>query len=90
MRIDNTDIGMNNAAQIAAAGIEAIRAGDSTFDLSAVLTCDSSAVAVVLAWQREAQARGAQLRLSGLPAGLASLATVYGVAPLLDLDDTGL
>ena len=90
MRVDSTDIGMNNAAQIAAAGIEAIRAGDSTFDLSAVLTCDSSAVAVVLAWQREAQARGAQLRLSGLPVGLVSLATVYGVAPLLDLDDTGL
>ncbi|HEX5638234.1 MAG TPA: STAS domain-containing protein [Burkholderiaceae bacterium] len=89
MRIDSTDIGMNNAAQIAAAGIEAIRAGDATFDLSAVRTCDSAAVAVVLAWQREAQARGAQLQLSGLPAGLASLATVYGVAPLLDLDETG-
>ena len=89
MRVDSTDIGMNNAAQIAAAGIEAIRAGDATFDLSAVLTCDSSAVAVVLAWQREAQARDAQLQLSGLPAGLASLATVYGVASLLDLDETG-
>ncbi len=89
MRIDSTDIGMHNAAQIAAAGIEAIRGGDTAFDLSAVLTCDSSAVAVVLAWQREAQARGAQLQLSGLPAGLASLATVYGVAPLLDLDEPG-
>ena len=89
MRIDSTDIGMNNAAQIAAAGLEAIRAGDATFDLSAVLTCDSSAVAVVLAWQREAQARGAQLRLSALPAGLVSLATVYGVAPLLDIDEAG-
>ena len=89
MRVDSTDIGMNNAAPIAAAGIEAIRAGDAAFDLSAVRTCDSSAVAVVLAWQREAQARGAQLTLSGLPAGLASLATVYGVAPLLDLDEAG-
>ena len=89
MRIEGTDIGMNNAAQIAAAGIEAIRGGDLTFDLSAVRTCDSSAVAVVLAWQREAQARGARLQLSGLPAGLASLATVYGVAPLLDLGDAG-
>jgi len=89
MRIEGTDIGMNNAAQIAAAGIEAIRGGDLTFDLSAVRTCDSSAVAVVLAWQRAAQARGARLQLSGLPAGLASLATVYGVAPLLDLGDAG-
>ena len=89
MRIDSTDIGMNNAAQIAAAGMEAIRSGDAVFDLSAVRTCDSSAVAVVLAWQREAQARGAQLELSGLPASLASLATVYGVAPLLDIEEAG-
>jgi phospholipid transport system transporter-binding protein len=89
MRVESTDIGMKNAAQIAAAGIEAIRGGDTAFDLSAVRSCDSSAVAVVLAWQREAQARGAQLQLSGLPAGLASLATVYGVAPLLDLEEAG-
>jgi phospholipid transport system transporter-binding protein len=89
MRVESTDIGMQNAAQIAAAGIEAIRGGDTAFDLSAVRSCDSSAVAVVLAWQREAQARGAQLQLSGLPAGLASLATVYGVAPLLDLEEAG-
>jgi phospholipid transport system transporter-binding protein len=86
MRVDSDDISMKNAAPLAAAGIEAIRGGDTAFDLSAVRTCDSSAVAVVLAWQREAQARGAQLQLSGLPAALASLATVYGVAPLLDLD----
>ena len=88
MRLDVTDIGMNNAAAIAAAGMEAIRSGDTAFDLSAVRTCDSSAVAVVLAWQREAEARGGQLRLSGLPTGLLSLATVYGVAPLLGFDET--
>jgi phospholipid transport system transporter-binding protein len=86
MRIESADIGMNNAAEVAAAGIEAIGRGDAAFDLSAVRTCDSSAVAVVLAWQREAQARGLELQLSGLPAGLVSLATVYGVEPLLRLD----
>jgi phospholipid transport system transporter-binding protein len=88
MRLDSTELGMTNAAQVAAAGIEAIRGGDLAFDLSAVRTCDSSAVAVVLAWQREAQARGARLQLSGLPVDLLSLATVYGVAPLLNLDKT--
>ncbi|HET9024202.1 MAG TPA: STAS domain-containing protein [Burkholderiaceae bacterium] len=89
MRLDVTDIGMNNAAALAAAGIDAVRGGDTAFDLSAVRTCDSSAIAVVLAWQREAQARGGQLRLSGLPPGFLSLATVYGVAPLLNLDESG-
>jgi len=88
MRVDATDIGMNNAAAIAAAGIEAIRRGDMAFDLSAVRTCDSSAVAVVLAWQREAQAGSGQLQLSGLPPGLLSLATVYGVSPLLGIEET--
>ena len=87
MRVDNASIGMSNAAEVAVAGIEAIRGGDTAFDLSAVLTCDSSAVAVVLAWQREAQARGARLQLTGLPAGLVSLASVYGVSSLLDLDE---
>ena len=87
MRVDNASIGMSNAAEVAVAGIEAIRGGDTVFDLSAVLTCDSSAVAVVLAWQREAQARGARLQLTGLPAGLVSLASVYGVSSLLDLDE---
>jgi phospholipid transport system transporter-binding protein len=86
MRVDAADIGMANAAAIAAAGIGAIRGGDTSFDLSSVRTCDSSAVAVVLAWQREAQARGARLQLTGLPAGLVSLASVYGVAPLIDLE----
>jgi phospholipid transport system transporter-binding protein len=89
MRVDATEIGMDNAAAIAAAGVEAIRAGDTTLDLSPVRACDSSAVAVVLAWMREAHARGARLQLHGLPAGLVSLATVYGVAPLLNMDATG-
>ena len=89
MRVDNDNIGMNNAADVAVAGIAAIRGGDTAFDLSAVVTCDSSAVAVLLAWQREAQARGARLQLSGLPADLVSLASVYGVSSLLDLDAAG-
>jgi phospholipid transport system transporter-binding protein len=40
-------------------------------------------VALLLAWQREAQARGARLTLSGLPAALRSLATLYGVDELI-------
>lgn len=83
MRIAATDIGMANAAEIAEAGSESIRSGDATIDLSAVKTCDSSAVAVVLAWQREAARAGSKLQLTGLPASLLSLAAVYGVDSLL-------
>ena len=57
-----------NAAQLAELGIAAIQAGDASFDLSAVRTCDSSALVVLLAWQRTALAAGrslASVRRSG-------------------------
>jgi len=83
MRIDTVDIGMHNAPQVAELGRAAIERGESEFDLSGVARCDSSAVAVVLEWQRAAKARGLALKVSGAPAGLMSLATVYGVEELL-------
>lgn len=86
MQVDAADIGMQNAGEIAAAGIDAIRGGDLHFDLSAVRSCDSSAVAVLLAWQREAQAAGKPLQLTGMPDCMLSLAKVYGVEPLLPSD----
>jgi phospholipid transport system transporter-binding protein len=83
VKIDAASISNENAAALLAAGIDAIRAGDAQFDLSAVRQVDSSAVALLLAWQREAQARGARLTLTGLPAALGSLATLYGVDELI-------
>jgi len=74
---------MSNAAELAAAGRAAIAQGDAEFDLSAVARCDSSAVAVLLDWQREAVSRGVELRVTGVPAGVTSLAEVYGVTALL-------
>ncbi len=85
MRIEVNDMSLANAAQIAELGIDAVRAGDSSFDLSAVQTCDSSALAVLLAWQREAMAGGRQIELSGVPEDMLSLATVYGVDSILPI-----
>lgn len=87
MRVEAADIGMDNAAQIAAAGLAAIEAGDLDIDLSAVSRCDSSAVAVLLAWQRLAATRAVALRVRGGPAALASLASVYGVGDLLGVGE---
>jgi phospholipid transport system transporter-binding protein len=83
VRIDAGEIGMANAATVAALGRAAIEQGDAQFDLSAVTRCDSSAVAVLLEWQRAAQERGLALSVIAPPAGLVSLATVYGVDDLL-------
>ena len=83
MRIDTADIGMSNAAEVAELGRAAIERGDVELDLAAVQRCDSSLVAVLLDWQRAASARGLALKVTGAPAGVLSLATVYGVEPLL-------
>jgi phospholipid transport system transporter-binding protein len=66
-----------------AAGLQRIAAGATGVDCAPLAQFDSSALAVLIAWQRAAQARGAALDIVNLPAGLASLAHAYGVDVLL-------
>lgn len=72
-----------NAKSVLGDGFRAIDAGQTTIDLRHVVAVDSAAVAVLLAWQRAAQARGQLLNFGALPANLQSLTELYGVAPLL-------
>ena len=65
------------------AGLSRIAAGATEVDCAPLKQFDSSALAVLLAWQRAATARGAALTVVNLPAGLASLAQAYGVNTLL-------
>ncbi len=71
------------AAEVLAAGLVAIAAGETEIDLQQLQRFDSSAIAALLAWQRRAAERGRPLRVANLPPGLASLARVYGVAELI-------
>jgi phospholipid transport system transporter-binding protein len=57
--------------------------GVRTVSFSGATEVDSSAVALALEWQRQAAARGVPLRLEGLPEAMINLATLYGVAELL-------
>ena len=60
------------------------QAGDGVVvDASALQRFDSSALAVLLDCRREALAVRRTFAVHGLPARLASLAGLYGVAPLL-------
>ncbi len=68
-----------SAKAVLAAGLQRIAAGAGGVDCASLAQFDSSALAVLIAWQRAAQARGAALEIVNLPAGLASLAQVYGV-----------
>ena len=52
-------------------------------DACALAHFDSSALAVLLACRREAQALGRSLQFQGLPDKLCQLAALYGVLPLL-------
>lgn len=83
MKIEAEQILTTNAAQLLRLGEAAIRGGDSRIDLSAVKRCDSSAVALVLAWERAARAQGRDIELSGVPPSLKSLAALYGVDSLI-------
>lgn len=65
------------------AGLQRIAAGATGVDCAPLAQFDSSALAVLLAWERAAQARGIAFEIVNLPAGLASLAQAYGVDSLL-------
>ncbi len=83
MKLDTDSITNQNAALIVQTGQAAIRGGDLVIDFSAVVRCDTAAVACVLAWIRLAQSSGKKLVLVALPKDLLSLAKLYGVETLI-------
>ncbi|MEY2896148.1 MAG: hypothetical protein RL669_417 [Pseudomonadota bacterium] len=89
MRIEAAAVTLANAPALAAAGAAALAAGDCEFDFGAVRRADSSAVALLLDWQRSAEAAGRTLRLLNLPSAVAELADLYGAAALLGLEPAG-
>ena len=78
-----TALTVQNAKAALEQGLAAIKAGQTVFDLGTVQVADSSAVAVLLEWKRAARKAGAALSYTNLPAGLQSLAALYGVDAFL-------
>jgi phospholipid transport system transporter-binding protein len=78
-----TSLTMQDAASSLQPGLDAIRCGSADIDLSRMDRFDSAAVAALLVWRRAAQSAGLSLRIASVPAGLQSLADLYGVAELL-------
>jgi phospholipid transport system transporter-binding protein len=64
-------------------GCAALAAGETVFDLGGVKSADSSALALMLAWQRRAQQQGRTLSFVNVPANVEALARVCGVEGLL-------
>jgi phospholipid transport system transporter-binding protein len=78
-----TSLTVLNATAALERGYAALKAGQTAFDLRHVLTVDSVAVSVMLAWQRAATDAGIKLELKNLPPALQSLTKLYGVCSLL-------
>jgi len=68
---------------VAALTAQLTQGGVAVLDASALAQFDSSALAVILACRRAVQGKGAQLRVTGLPARAQALAQVYGLNALL-------
>jgi len=84
-----TSLTVLNAKAALEQGLDAIKAGQTVFDLRNVTTVDSAAVSVMLAWQRAAQEAGAKLELKKLPPNLKSLTKLYGVCALVSGELSG-
>ena len=60
-----------------------------TIDFAGITGVDSSAVALLLEWRRQALRRNKTLVFVNLPANLVALATLYGVAELIQPPSAG-
>jgi phospholipid transport system transporter-binding protein len=79
---------ITNASGLLAAGRRLLDAGtekEVIFDLKSVQEVDSSALAVLFAWQRSATMRGAVLHINNPPKSLLSLARLYGLVESLPI-----
>jgi phospholipid transport system transporter-binding protein len=76
---------MDNARALLEAGRDALLEGEQVIDLCQVVEADSSALAVMLGWMRAASLSRSTLKFTNIPAGVRSLAELYGVTELLPL-----
>jgi len=76
---------LSDAARLLTEGNAALKNAETVFDLAAVDAVDSSAIAVIFGWLRNAREEGKSVRIAHPPKELLSLAEVYGVSELLPL-----
>lgn len=74
---------LGHAAVLLREGAAAIGEGARVVDLAGAEDLDSSALALLLAWLRQAREAKRELVFDHLPQGLTSIARLYGVSELL-------
>lgn len=83
MQFQARHIGFDNAVVILNQGLKAIDSGDFVMDMQDVQKTDSSAVAVVLEWIRQAQAKNADLKVINAPDSFQKLVKLYSLSDLM-------
>ncbi|WP_025041856.1 STAS domain-containing protein [Nitrosospira briensis] len=76
-------ITINNVVAMVAQGIALFDRDDMVIDLARVTEVDSSAVSMLLEWQREAGRRNRPVRFANIPLNLRSLVQLYGLSELM-------
>lgn len=76
-------ITFNNVVAVVERGIALFNHDDLVIDLTRVAEVDSSAVSVLLEWQREAGRRHHRMHFANMPQNLRGLAQLYGVSELI-------
>lgn len=73
----------NNVVAVVERGIALFNHDDVVIDLTRVTEVDSSAVSMLLEWQREAGRRNRRMCFANMPQNLQGLAQLYGVSELI-------
>ena len=74
-----------NVAALITQGVALFDRDDLVIDLAQVSEVDSSAISMLLEWQRGACSRKQKLHFANMPKNLQSLARLYGVSELIPL-----
>jgi phospholipid transport system transporter-binding protein len=74
---------LTNVASLLEEGRRHLSEGVDTVDLGEVSEMDSALLALMLAWLRDARARGQALTFANLPESLRTIARLYGVDRLI-------
>ena len=82
MRISGP-VTLQNVTTVLREGMDLVRDGIAVVDLAGVSGLDSSLLAALLAWIREARTKSSALAVENMPSGLTTLAQLYGVEDLL-------
>lgn len=77
-------INLSNVVGLLAEGKDRFTAPEVKVDLAGVTEVDSTAVSLLLEWQRDALRNGRRIEFLNLPGNLTSLARLYGVIELLN------